>query len=190
MPLIPARLARSKPVFRHALAMLGALGITLITCPADAQTCHALTGHWVLIPAKSHLGAGLSFNPYYSVSQAALILDQTSHGLTQEWHLTGPHLDENDRYTTPFDGHLAETGVQSALNAVPLAVKGEWQNCTLIEQGRANLFGQEIWTTSTFVISPDNQRLTILQSSHSDLGDVERSLVFARLAQATKGNRP
>jgi hypothetical protein len=148
--------------------------------PTAAQSCHDLTGRWQLVPGDSRMGTGLSFNPYYAVTAIALDLHQGADGLAQQWHFSGPHLDESDRYTTRSDGTLTETGTKSALNTVPQAVKAEWQNCTFVEQGRAGLFGVMVWTTTTFVVSPDDRRLTLLQTSHSDIGDAERALVFAR----------
>ncbi|HZU64165.1 MAG TPA: hypothetical protein VFF98_10805 [Novosphingobium sp.] len=165
-----------------AARLAAALGLAMASqAPAAlAQSCHPLAGHWRYDAAASHVGSGLSFNPYYAVSGIDLVLEQGAGGLTQSWHLTGPHLDETDRYTTPADGTLAPTGTRSALNAVPQAVSGQWESCTLVEEGRASLFGQTVWTRSRFFVAADNRRLTITQSSHSDLGDVERTLIFTR----------
>jgi hypothetical protein len=148
--------------------------------PAAAQSCHDLTGHWQLDAGQSRMGTGLSFNPRYAVTAITLDLRQGPAGVAQDWHYIGPHLDETDRYVTRTDGTLTETGTQSALNTVPQAVRGEWQNCTLVEQGRAGLFGVSVWTTTTFVVAPDDRRLTLLQTSHSDIADAERALVFTR----------
>lgn len=167
---------------RHHPTVLAALLAILPLSATQAQSCHALTGTWRLDPAASRLGSGLSFNPRYAVTAITLRLDQRERGLAQDWHLTGPHLDEVDRYVTGFDGALTPTGTHSALNAMPEAARGVWENCTLIENGRASLFGQVVWTQTRFVVSPDGARLTLDQDSHSDLGDIARSLAFVKVA--------
>jgi len=158
-----------------ATALLPALA-----SPAFGQSCHSLSGDWVLDGTASKLGSGLSFNPYYKVDAINLTLDQRREAVHQSWNLKGAHIAETDRYTTPADGRAVPTNLSSRLNTIPIEVRGTWENCTLVEQARTNLFGQTIWTESRFIVSPNGRRLTIRQSSHSDLGDVERDLVFDR----------
>ena len=61
-----------------------------------------------------------------------------------------------------------------------VATSAVWQNCTLVQTGYSRLFGMEVQTTSTFVISPDGQRLEILQYGESPISVVDRRLVFGR----------
>ena len=157
------------------LAALALPGVTL------AQTCHSLTGSWKLNPEASRLGAGLSFNPHLRIDAIDLSLELTGDGLAQTWRLKGPFVDEADSYLTPVTGVTRPTNLHSALNFVPVAVGGRWENCTLVEEDQTFLFGQSFWTKSTFIVSPDDRRLTIHQVSVADLGDTERDLVFDRL---------
>ena len=152
----------------------------LVPGSVQAQSCHALTGTWKLNLSASHMGSGLSFNPRYSVSAIELSLEPVADGIHQTWHLSGPHLDETDRYKTTTDGALKPTGLTSALNTIPVEVRGRWENCTLVQDEKTVLFGQVIWTESRFIFSADDRQLTIAQISRSDLGDVERQLVFDR----------
>ena len=167
--------------------MAGALALACAQ-PAAAQTCHPLTGTWAFDAAASRMGGGMSFNPYYAVAGIGLTLDAKPGRVMQSWHLTGAHLDEIDSYTTPTDGSEAATDAHSHLNTMPARVQGTWEACTLVEAGTAMLFGQTVVTTSRFVVSADDRRLTIQQEAHSDLGDSYRTLVFTRAA--TTGSTP
>ncbi len=148
---------------------------------AGAQTCHSLSGVWRFDRAGSLMGSGLSFNPTYAVSDIGLTLDQAADGSVQErWRMVGPHVQEVDAFRVQPDGQARPTHLVSVLDTTPEAVSGEWLNCTLVVKARTHLFGQEIWTQNVYLVAPDGRRLTIVQTSHSNLGDVERRLVFEK----------
>ena len=163
-------------------AVTRAAGLAWLACvaslPAGAQTCHSLAGTWVLQPDAGELGSGLSFNPYYAITGVQLTMRLQADGIEQQWHFTGPHVDRTARYVFRVDGTRQATAVAEPMDFEYVATSAIWQNCTLVQTGYSRLFGMEVRTTSTFVISPDGQRLEILQYGESPVSVVDRRLVF------------
>lgn len=147
---------------------------------ATAQTCNKPDGVWTLVPGKSSLGSGLSFNPYYAIAAVRLTISAGADRVTQQWAFKGPHLDRTTSYEFVVDGARRDTALKDAMDFEYVAASAEWQNCTLVVQGFSRLFGLEVATTNTYVISPDGRKLTILQYGESPISVVDRRLVFER----------
>ena len=147
---------------------------------ADAQSCHSPAGEWTLAPSESHIGTSLSFNPYYEIAAVHLSIRTDGSTISQSWAFKGPHLDRITHYKIASDGIRHPTTLQDAMDFEYIAISAEWQNCTLLVTGISQLFGMEIATTNTYVISVDGRQLTILQYGESPISVVDRQLVFRR----------
>ncbi len=159
------------------------VALLLVVLPglAAAQTCNSLQGRWALVPEAGSLGSGLSFNPYYAISGVQLRIQARGQRVEQHWHFTGPHVDRIARYAFSVDGTRQPTGIAEPRDFEYVATSAVWQNCTLVQTGYSQLFGMEVQTTSTFVLSPDGRELEILQYGESPISVVERRLVFHRV---------
>lgn len=155
--------------------LLSASGIS------QAQTCNQPLGTWQLAPAESSLGSGLSFNPYYAIADVRLTIGIDTNRVSQQWFFKGEHLDRAASYEFVADGVRRATALKDAMDFEYVAVSAEWQNCTLIVQGFSRLFGLEVATTNTYVVSADGRRLTIVQYGESPISVVDRRLVFVRV---------
>lgn len=160
----------------------GAFALLCGACGAGrAQTCLPLAGQWVLDAGRSHMAAGLSFNPYFRVDAIGLTMSREAGGaLQQDWQFDGPHIHEAVGYAFAVDGHAQATHARSKLDSVPAEITPAWQNCTLIVDARSVLFGTDVWTHNVYVLEAAGRRLTILQTGRSGIGHTERALVFDR----------
>lgn len=176
--------ARRSALRSLVVAVTRAAGFAWLACaaspPAAAQSCQPVEGSWVLRPEAGELGSGLSFNPYYAITGVRLTIHVQAGGIEQQWRFTGPHVDRTARYAFRVDGTRQATGVAEPMDFEYVATSAVWQNCTLVQTGYSRLFCMEVQTTSTFVISPDGQRLEILQYGESPISVVDRRLVFGR----------
>jgi hypothetical protein len=159
-----------------------ALSVAMAIAPgfAQAQTCHRLDGAWDLLPDKSNLAAGLSFNPYYVITAVQLSIRTNSLRVAQQWDFSGPHLRRTARYEFTAAGTRQVSGLTDPMDFEYAAISAEWQNCTLVQKGYSHLFGLEVVITSTYVVSPDGRELSILQYGESPISVVERRLVFRK----------
>jgi hypothetical protein len=95
------------------------------------------------------------------------------------WNYQGSVIKGEVSYEFTTDGKDNKITVRSPRPHAPQFVRAEWQNCTLIYWEK--LVVPEILefeTKNTVVISAEGKELTILQESHSVLGDTERRLAF------------
>lgn len=162
-------------------SLAGLVAAAAASVGANAQTCGRLTGEWRLDRAASQMGAGLSFDRTYAVDAIDLSLVQAGDGsVTETWRMEGPHVHEVDSFTIKPDGVLNPTHVKSVVNSTPAAIKAQWLNCTLTLDALTYLFGQEIWTKNSYLLDDGGRRLTIVQTATSDVGDVDRRLVFTK----------
>lgn len=148
---------------------------------AQAQSCNKPDGTWILVPEESSLGSGLSFNPYYAIASIRLTIGLGTNRVTQQWAFKGEHLDRTTSYDLVVDGIRRQTSVKDAMDFEYVAASAEWQNCTLIVQGFSRLFGLEVATTNTYVVSEDGRKLTILQYGESPISVVDRRVLFQRV---------
>lgn len=156
-----------------------AAGLIAVSGAAHSQSCHSLDGQWLFRPAESRVGSGLAFNPHDSISVIHLsIVTQAGGGLTQRWQFQGPHLERTARYLLVTDGVRRATGLESPKDFEYSAIAAEWQNCTLIVHGYSRLFGLEIASTDTYVLSEDGRRLRILRYGESPISITDQQLVF------------
>jgi len=163
-----------------AAAWLLALALAGAPHSAGAQSCHPLDGVWVLQPDRSLLGSGLSFNPYYAIAGVRLTIGADGGRITQQWRFTGPHLERTTRYVFAVDGTRRDTAVAEPMDFEYAAIAAEWQNCTLLQTGYSHLFGMEVATTNSYLVSPDGRELTIVQYGESPISVVDRRLVFRK----------
>jgi hypothetical protein len=171
----------SAGVFRFAVT--GAALLLSALAPfsvANAQTCHSLEGSWVLKPEGGMVGAALSFDPYYAISAIRLTMRLRGPTVEQDWEFSGAHLQRATRYEFTTDGQRQASGIQAPTDFEYAAVSSVWQNCTLIQTGYSRLFGMEVSTVSSYVISPEGKELTILQSGESPIAAIERRLEFRK----------
>jgi len=145
-----------------------------------AQSCVPLDGVWKLTPKSSYLGSGLSFNPYYTITGIQLTIRTEQSQIAQEWNFTGPHIQRHTVYKLNPDGVRAATAIANATDFEYIATTAVWQNCTLIVTGLSRLFGLEVSTTNTYVVSENGTTLTILQYGESPISVVDRRLVFTK----------
>jgi hypothetical protein len=179
----PARTALGRLASRAAAGLGLALLLMLLAAgprPAMAQSCHALDGIWRLEPDKGNLGSGLSFNPYYAITGLRLTIRQQERQIVQQWEFSGPHLARTARYSFSVDGTRQPTGVTDPMDFEYVAVAAIWQNCTLVQTGYSRLFGMEVQTQNTYVISPDDAELDIVQYGESPISVIDRRLVLRR----------
>lgn len=161
--------------FGLIVALLAVAGLS------EAQTCNKPVGDWRLAPEDSSLGSGLSFNPYYAIADVRLTIGLAPNRVTQQWIFKGEHLERATSYEFVVDGVRRDTALKDAMDFEYVAASAEWQNCTLIVQGYSRLFGLEVATTNTYVVSADGRKLTILQYGESPISVVDRRLVFRRV---------
>ena len=160
------------------------LAILVPAAGAWAQTCHRPAGTWRLNRRASDMGPALGFDPYDQVSAVSLTLRERGGRIFQDWSFRGAHVDEHWAYSFEPDGLPHATHTRSVLFSVPTSVIASWQNCTLIVDGRSTLFGRQISTLSTYVFSPDDATLTVIQSADSRIMHIDRRLVFRRADRA------
>ena len=165
---------------RLSLMMFAALATISIT-PARAQTCHSVVGSWELVADHGIVGAALSFDPYFVITDIRLTTKLAGAEISQAWEFSGPHLSRTTHYQFRADATRRTTGLKDPRDFEYVALAAQWQNCTLIQTGYSLLFGLEVATTSTYVLSPDGQELTILQSGESPISVVERRLLLRRV---------
>ena len=177
--MTPADHSRCRGTAARTAALL-ALTMLLAALPqgSGAQTCHGLDGSWILQPDMGNLASGLSFNPYFSITGLRLLMRTSAGRIEQQWIYSGPHLQRTTRYTFTADGTKQATAIADPMDFEYAAIAAEWQNCTLMQTGFSHLFGLEVVTTSTYVVSPDGRELTILQYGESPISIVDRRLVL------------
>lgn len=164
---------------RLRLVMFAALTVMVIS-PARAQTCHSIEGSWKLVASHGIIGAALSFDPYFVITDLRLTTRLAGVEISQAWEFSGPHLNRTTRYQFRADATRRATGLKDPTDFEYVALSAQWQNCTLIQTGYSLLFGLEVATTSTYVLSADGQELTILQSGESPISVVERRLLLRK----------
>jgi hypothetical protein len=145
-----------------------------------AQSCHPLDGLWVYVPAESRVGAGLAFNPHDAVSAIELSITSAAGQITQRWVFRGPNIDRTATYQLVMDGLRRPTGLQSPKDFEFSAAAAQWQNCTLIVHGYSSLFGLEVATDDTYVVSDEGHRLSILRYGESPISITDLRLEFIR----------
>ena len=167
---------------RAAIMALGLLGTAAseTALVALVPSCHRLDGVWTLQPEKSSLGSGLSFNPYFAITAVELAITTAGERSTQQWRMSGPHLHRITNYAFITDGTRRDTGLKDPMDFEYAAISAEWQNCTLVQTGSSYLFGLEVITTSSYLVSTLGDELTILQYGESPISVVDHRLVFRK----------
>jgi hypothetical protein len=165
---------------RLNLMMFAALAAIAIT-PARAQTCHSVAGSWKLVENHGIVGAALSFDPYFAITDIRLTTQLAGAEISQAWEFSGPHLSRTTHYQFRADATRRTTGLKDPRDFEYVALAAQWQNCTLIQTGYSLLFGLEVATRSSYVLSADGQELTILQSGESPISVVERQLLLRKV---------
>ena len=168
---------------KRLLSISVAAGLGVIAGAARAQSCQPLEGEWAFSGSESRVGAGLAFNPHDAVTGIELSI-RGGRQIAQRWDFHGPYLQRTARYELQMDGLRRPTGIKDPKDFEYSDIAAEWQNCTLIVRGVSRLFGMDVTTTETYVVSPDATRLSILQYGESPISVVDRVLVFVRRADA------
>jgi hypothetical protein len=172
----------------HRRALAGWMGAALgaLTGAVHAQSCHPLDGRWMYVPAESRVGAGLAFSPHDAISAIDLSIGTSAGQINQRWAFHGPHIDRTAQYELLMDDVRRPTRLESPKDFEYSAVAAQWQNCTLIVHGYSSLFGLEIATSDTYVVSEDGQRLSILRYGESPVSITDQRLEFIK--QNSAGN--
>jgi len=161
---------------RPFIALLGLLSAGT----AHSQSCHPLDGAWTYLPAASRVGAGLAFNPHDAITAIQLSVRSAENAIEQRWDFRGPYVQRTAQYQLRMDGIRRPTQLSDPKDFEFIAVAAEWQNCTLIVHGFSLLFGMEVTTTDTYVVSEDGHRLSILRYGESPVAITDQRLVFVR----------
>ncbi|MCC7463568.1 MAG: hypothetical protein IT480_14035 [Gammaproteobacteria bacterium] len=163
-----------------ARLLMLAISMGAVPLSAVAQSCQPLEGSWTLMPEQGDLGSGLAFNPYYAITGVQLTMRLQGQRIEQRWQFSGPHVARSTHYSFTADGTRQATAVAEPMDFEYVAVAASWQNCTLVQSGFSHLFGMEVRTINTYVVSPDGTRLEILQYGESPISVIDRRLVFRR----------
>ncbi len=142
-----------------------------------AQECHPVTGAWKMNPSKSFFAGTRSADG--QAEAETLRMTQTPGKILQVWNYQGSKINGEVSYEFTTDGKDNKITARGVGNRLPQFVRAEWQNCTLIYWEKTVVFGMmEFETKNTVVLSAGGKELTILQESHTVLGDTERRLAF------------
>ena len=164
---------------KRLLSISVAAGLGVIAGAARAQSCQPLEGEWAFSGSESRVGAGLAFNPHDAVTGIELSI-RGGRQIAQRWDFHGPYLQRTARYELQMDGLRRPTGIKDPKDFEYSDIAAEWQNCTLIVHGLSHLFGLEVATTDTYVVSEDGRRLSILRAAESPVAVTDQTLVFLR----------
>jgi len=151
----------------------------ILSVPMAAQQCHSLSGRWRMDPTGSFF-AGLKL-PSQQAENETLTITQAGGSIQEEWTFAGTAINGNTSYSFVPDGSEQKIARSGDSEQVPVSVRAEWQNCTLIVHKKMVAHGSLLLEfKNTYVLSEKGERLTIFQEAQHAFIDCERRLVFYR----------
>jgi hypothetical protein len=145
-----------------------------------------LSGTWALDLSKSFLAGEHPISGYELVwtieqSGSQITLAEKSHNASFA-NILVPDAEKHAEFTT--DGKEYEVQKADSIsraNPTSAVVKAEWQGNTLLVTERGASWGGSSITRRRIFASPDGSQITVLLEMHSQMLDMEESLVFQRV---------